>query len=593
MKVLVIGSGGREHALVWKLSQSEKVKNIYCAPGNAGIKKLATCVKIKADDIDALLEFALKEAVDLTVVGPEDALSRGIVDRFEEEGLRIFGPSAAAAELEGSKVFSKDFLKKYSIPSAAYKVFAKPGGAKKYIDKIGAPCVIKADGLAAGKGVIVCQTKSEARDAVDLIMKDKAFGKAGNRLIIEEFLEGEEASFIAFVDGETILPLPSSQDHKAVFEGDRGPNTGGMGAYSPAPVMDDAMTMRVMNEVMLPTVRGMAEEGRPFKGMLYAGMMINNDQINVLEFNCRFGDPECQPLLMRLQTDLVDIFEQAIDGTLDEIELDIDPRPTVCVVMASQGYPGSYETGKPITGLVNAAKLKDVVVFHAGTTIDNRRTVTAGGRVLGVTAMDSTISKALERAYKAVDKIKWKGCYFRRDIGHRALCRLKKNCGPVVGVVMGSDSDLPIMQAATDFLSKMGIKHEVTISSAHRTPEAAAEYARSAAQRGLKIIIAGAGMAAHLAGVLAAHTNLPVIGVPIDASSLNGLDALLSTVQMPPGIPVATMGLGKAGAKNAAVLATRILAVNNQDLTRALEGHCREMAEQVAEKNEKLKEMQA
>ncbi len=592
MKVLVIGSGGREHALVWKLSQSEKVKSIYCAPGNAGIKKLATCVKIKANDIDALLEFARKETVDLTVVGPEDALSAGIVDRFEAEGLRIFGPNAAAAELEGSKVFSKDFLKKYNIPSAAYKVFSKPGGAKKFIDKIGVPCVIKADGLAAGKGVIVCHSKTEAKDAVDLIMKDKAFGKAGNRLIVEEFLIGEEASFIAFVDGESILPLPSSQDHKAVFEGDRGPNTGGMGAYSPAPVMDDAMTMRVMNEVMLPTVRGMAAEGRPFKGMLYAGMMIDGDQINVLEFNCRFGDPECQPLLMRLRTDIVDIFEHAIDGTLDEIELDIDPRPAVCVVMASQGYPGSYETGKPITGLVNAAKLKDVIVFHAGTTIDNRRTVTSGGRVLGVTAMETTISKALERAYKAVDKIKWKGCYFRRDIGHRALCRLKKNCGPVVGVVMGSDSDLPIMQAATDFLSKMGIKHEVTISSAHRTPEAAAEYARSAAGRGLKIIIAGAGMAAHLAGVLAAHTNLPVIGVPIDASPLNGLDALLSTVQMPPGIPVATMGIGKPGAKNAAVLATRILAINNQDLITALDGHCREMAEQVAEKNETLKAMQ-
>ncbi len=588
MKVLVIGSGGREHTLVWKLNQSKRVTTIYCAPGNAGIKKLATCVRIAADDIDALLDFVKKEKIDLTVVGPENPLTDGIVDRFEEEGLRIFGPTAAAAELEGSKVFSKNFLRKYSIPSAEYKVFTKPRPAKKYIDKIGAPCVVKADGLAAGKGVIVARTKSEAKKAVDLIMKDKAFGAAGNKLIIEEFLEGEEASFIAFVDGETVLPLPSSQDHKAVFEGDRGPNTGGMGAYSPAPIMTEAMTMRVMNEVMLPTVRGMAEEGRPIKGMLYAGMMIKGDRLDVLEFNCRFGDPECQPLLMRLKTDLLEIFEKAIDGTLNEIELDIDPRPTVCVVMASQGYPGKYETGKPITGLVTAAKMKNVMVFHAGTAIKNRRTVTAGGRVLGVTASGSTIAKAIARAYKAVDKIKWNGCYFRRDIGHRALCRSRNNCGPVVGIVMGSDSDLPVMQATADFLKAMGVKYEITISSAHRTPEQAAEYAGTAAGRGLKIIVAGAGMAAHLAGVLAAHTTLPVIGVPIDASSLNGLDALLSTVQMPPGIPVATMGIGKAGAKNAAVLAVRILATHNPELTAALEQHSRDMAHQVAEKNKAL-----
>lgn len=588
MKVLVIGSGGREHTLVWKLNQSNKVKTIYCAPGNAGIRKQATCVNISANDIDALLDFANKESIDLTIVGPEDPLTNGIVDRFEEEGLRIFGPSAAAAELEGSKVFSKNFLKKYSIPSASFKVFAKPGAAKKYIDKIGAPCVVKADGLAAGKGVIVAQSKSEAKKAVDLIMKEKAFGAAGKKVVIEEFLQGEEASFIAFVDGENVLPLPSSQDHKAVFEGDRGPNTGGMGAYSPAPVMTEAMTMRVMNEVMLPTVRGMAAESRPIKGMLYAGMMINGDRIDVLEFNCRFGDPECQPLLMRLQTDLVDIVEHAIDGRLNEIELDIDPRPSVCIVMASQGYPGKYETGKPITGLVTASRMKDVMVFHAGTTIKNRRTVTAGGRVLGVTAMDTTIAKAIKRAYRAVDKIKWKGCYFRRDIGHRALCRAQNNCGPVVGIVMGSDSDLPVMQPAVDFLTSLKIKHEVTISSAHRTPEQAAEYARSAAQRELKIIIAGAGMAAHLAGVLAAHTTLPVIGVPIDASSLKGLDALLSTVQMPPGVPVATMGIGKAGAKNAAVLAARILACSDPDLTSALEQFSRDMAAQIAEKNKAL-----
>ncbi len=591
MKVLVIGSGGREHALVWKLSQSERVKSIFCAPGNAGIRKMATCVKIAADDVDGLLEFAQKESIDLTVVGPENTLAKGIVDRFQENGLRIFGPTAAAAELESSKVFCKDFLCKYDIPTAEYETFSRPEAAKKFIDKIGAPCVVKADGLAAGKGVLICQTTSEAKQAVDLIMKEQAFGEAGGQIVVEEFLSGEEVSFIAFVDGENVLPLPSSQDHKAIFEGDRGPNTGGMGAYSPAPVLDDSMTMRVMHEVMLPTVRGMAAEGRPYKGMLYAGLMIDeDDKINVLEFNCRFGDPECQPLLMRLQSDLVDLFEKAIDGTLDEIELEVDPRPAVCVVMASEGYPGVCKTGRPITGLVNAAKLKDVMVFHAGTSVENQTTLTAGGRVLGVTAMDISIAKAIERAYKAVDKIKWKGSYFRRDIGYRALRRLQKHTGPAVGIVMGSDSDLPIMQAAAEFLASIGIKHEVTISSAHRTPEQTAEYARSAARRGLKVIIAGAGMSAHLAGVIAAHTSLPVIGVPIDASPLNGLDALLSTVQMPPGIPVATMGIGKSGAKNAAVLAARILAIYDQEIAVALRQFSQEMEDQVAAKNQALQQ---
>lgn len=589
MKILVIGGGGREHALVWKLKQSPKVKKIFCAPGNAGIAKQATCIDISAGDVDALKAFAESEQIDLTVVGPEDPLAQGIVDRFEESGLRIFGPSKAAAELEGSKAFTKDFLKKYSIPSAAYKVFSKPGPAKKYIDKIGAPCVVKADGLAAGKGVILAETEEQAKQAVDNIMKDKQFGEAGNQVVVERFLRGEEASFIAFTDGKTVLPLPSSQDHKAAFEGDRGPNTGGMGAYSPAPILDDHMTMRVMNEVMLPTVRGMAAEGHPYKGMLYAGLMIDGQDINVLEFNCRFGDPECQPLLMRLRSDLVEIFEHCIDGTLNEIELDIDPRPTVCVVMASGGYPGAYEKGHPITGMIKASKIKNVEVFHAGTQMSNRRTVNNGGRVLGVTAIAQDIEKAIELAYQGVREITWKDCFYRGDIGHRALKRLRKPSGPTVGIVMGSDSDLPIMQAAADVLKSFAISYEIRIASAHRTPEQAAEFARSARENGMKLIIAGAGMAAHLAGVLAAHTTIPVIGVPIDASSLNGLDALLSTVQMPPGIPVATMGIGKAGAKNAAVLAARILGIGDEELQEKLAQYALDMENQVMEKNRTLK----
>ncbi|MGD9950360.1 MAG: phosphoribosylamine--glycine ligase [Desulfobulbus sp.] len=588
MKVLVIGSGGREHALVWKLKQSNSVDTIYCAPGNAGIKTLAECVDIASGDISALLAFALENQVDLTVVGPEDPLTLGIVDTFQENGLRIFGPDSKGAILEGSKVFTKDFLAKYKIPSARYGSFAKRGAAKKFVKSIGLPCVVKADGLAAGKGVIIAESLKEAEQAIDLIMKDKAFGLAGNQVVVEEFLRGEEASFIAFTDGKTVLPLPSSQDHKAVFEGDQGPNTGGMGAYSPAPVMTDSLTKRVMEEVMLPTVQGMAVEGRLYKGMLYAGLMIDGDRINVLEFNCRFGDPECQPLLMRLNSDLVEVFNACIDGTLDQITLDVDSRPTVCVVLASEGYPGKYTTGKPIAGLVKAAKIQDVQVFHAGTASKGRQVVTSGGRVLGVTAIGDDIQSAIAHAYEAVAAISWQGCYFRRDIGHRALARLEKKSQPQVGIVMGSDSDLPVMKAAADFLASVGVGYEMLITSAHRTPEHAATYARTARERGLKIIIAGAGMAAHLAGVMAAHTTVPVIGVPLDASSLSGLDALLSTVQMPPGIPVATMGIGKAGAKNAAVLALRILGLHDDGLHEKLIRHAEEMAEQVAAKNQAI-----
>lgn len=588
MNILVIGNGGREHALVWKLSQSAHVSKIYCAPGNAGIGKIATCIDIAANDIASLMAFAVKEHIALTVVGPEEPLTLGIVEQFEKEGLRIFGPDSKGAILEGSKVFTKNFLKKYNIPTARYQTFTEASEAKKFIKTIGAPCVVKADGLAAGKGVIVAQSVAEAEQAVDLIMKAKAFGAAGNTVVVEEFLRGEEASFLAFTDGTTVLPLPSSQDHKAIYDGDKGPNTGGMGAYSPAPVMTEALTRRVMDEVMLPTVRGMEAEGRPYKGMLYAGLMIDGDRLSVLEFNCRFGDPECQPLLLRLKSDLVDIFQHCIDGTLNKIKLDIDPRPAVCVVMASHGYPGSYTTGYEIKGLQKAAKIEEVAVFHAGTTSKNKKTVTSGGRVLGVTAIGESIKEAIDAAYDAVRLIRWEGCFYRQDIGHRALARLAGMTPPAVGIVMGSDSDLPVMRAAAEFLESMGIRFEMSITSAHRTPEQACAYAKDARSRGMQVIIAGAGMAAHLAGVLAAHTTLPVIGVPLDASSLNGLDALLSTVQMPPGIPVATMGIGKAGAKNAAVLAARILALHDAALHEKLLKHARDMAEQVAAKNRAL-----
>jgi len=589
MKILVVGSGGREHALVWKIKQSKKAEKIFCAPGNAGISRIAECVDISVTDIKRLLKFAKKEKIDLTVVGPESSLVVGIVDLFEKNGLRIFGPSMKAAELEGSKVFSKEFLEKYNIPTAAFRVFKDSEKAKKYIDSHGAPIVVKADGLAAGKGVIVAQTVEEAKKAVDLIMADKAFGSAGDKIIIESCLTGEEASFIAFTDGKTVLPLPTSQDHKAIFEKDQGPNTGGMGAYSPAPVVTDEIADFVMNRVMLPTIKGLEAEGRPYKGMLYAGLMIDGNTINVLEFNCRFGDPEAQPLLMRLRSDIIDIFEAAIDGKLDRIEMKIDPRPTVCVVMASGGYPGPYENGKVIAGLTKASECQGVEVFHAGTLRKHGRIVTNGGRVLGVTAVGNTLKDAITRAYNAVDEIKWTNCYCRRDIGDKALNRTPSVAQePVVGIVMGSDSDFPVMKAAADFLKSMDICCEITVASAHRTPEKAVLYAKSAQQKGLKVIIAGAGMAAHLAGVLASHTDLPVIGVPLDASSLGGFDALLSTVQMPPGIPVATMGIGKAGAWNAGVLALKILALAQPELGKKLVKLRQDMITEVEEKARKI-----
>jgi len=586
MKVLIIGGGGREHALVWKIAQSPKVKKIYCAPGNAGIAELATCLPINSGDINKLLEFAKKERIDLTVVGPEDPLCKGIVDIFEKEGLKVFGANQKAVEIESSKSFAKYLLNKYGINTAAGKTFTSYKKAENYIRKTGAPVVVKADGLAAGKGVIVCETVSKAIDALKLIIKKRSFGDAGNKVVVEEYLTGEEASFLAFTDGKTILPLPSSQDHKAIYDNDQGPNTGGMGAYSSAPIVDRYMHKKIMEKIMMPTIRAMAKEGRPYKGVLYAGLMIDKDQIKVLEFNARFGDPEAQPLLMRIKNDIVPIMEATIKGTLDKCKLEIDDRAAVCVVMASKGYPGSYKKGMPISGLKDVKRMKDVVVFHAGTAEKGKKVVVNGGRVLGVTALGNSVKKAISKTYSAVSKITWNGVYYRKDIGQKALKRIEQP--PKVGIVMGSDSDYKVMEETVAALKKFGIPFEMTVASAHRSPKKAHEFASSARKRGLKVIIAGAGHAAHLAGVIAAYTSLPVIGVPIGSSVLKGLDSLLSTVQMPPGIPVATVAIGKPGARNAGILAAQILAVADAGLEKMLDEYKKEISATVEEKASKL-----
>jgi len=424
MKVLVVGGGGREHALVWKIGLSPRVSKVYCAPGNAGISRQAEIVAIKPNEIDALLQFALKEKIDLTVVGPEDPLTRGIVDRFESAGLAIFGPSRRAAEIEGSKAFAKALMEKYQIPTGAYSVFEDPEEARVYVRQRGAPIVVKADGLAAGKGVVICKTVEEAIHWIDRMMVERIFGDAGKRVVIEEHLTGEEASFIALTDGQTILPLASSQDHKAVFDGDEGPNTGGMGAYSPAPVVTEEVDRKIMETILQPLIKGMEKEGRPYRGVVYAGLMISEGQPKVLEFNARLGDPETQPIFMRLQSDIVPVFEACIRGGLSRFRLEWDPRPSFCVVMASKGYPGDYEKGKVIKGLDEVARMEDLFVFHAGTALQDGEVVTNGGRVLGVTGLGENIQEAIERTYQAVRKISWEGVHYRTDIAQKAL---KKN----------------------------------------------------------------------------------------------------------------------------------------------------------------------
>ena len=422
MKILVVGSGAREHALCWAIARSSLCKDLYCAPGNAGIEAEAKCIAIKPEDSSGLVKFCQKEKINFVVVGPEAPLVKGLVDKLTTAGIKAFGPSAAAAKLEGSKSFTKEFCMRHKIPSAAFKRFTHADAAIKYVEKVGAPIVIKADGLAAGKGVTVAQTLDQAKDAIEEALNDNKFGEAGSEILIEECLRGEEVSFHVLVDGENVIPLASAQDHKPVGECDTGPNTGGMGTYSPAPILNEHLTQEIMQKFIIPTVDGMKKEGNIYRGVLYAGLMITEDGPKLIEYNARFGDPETQVLLMRLKTDLLPPLIACADGTLNQITLDWDRSAAVCVVMAAKGYPGEYKKGTAIKGLQKACKIKETQIFHAGTLLNQQGDLVAnGGRVLGVTSLGEDLTMAQKRAYAAVDLVDWTDGFCRRDIGWRAI----------------------------------------------------------------------------------------------------------------------------------------------------------------------------
>ena len=579
----MIGNGGREHSLAWKINQSPQVTIVFVAPGNDGMRPDA--IPVILDNHDAILSFIQQENIDLTFIGQESYLVAGLVDQIEAQGYKAFGPNSAAAALEGSKAFAKDFMQRHQIPTADYGIFQEKENALTYLETLQAPYVVKASGLTAGKGSVICQDLDQAKTTVHQMLSGDAFGEAGTTVVIEEFVSGEEASFFIFTDGQNFVCLPSCQDYKTIGELDTGLNTGGMGAYSPAPVVTPVIEEIVINQIVKPTIAGMAYEGNPYRGVLYIGLMIADEHVRVVEYNCRFGDPECQPLMMRLKSDLVTLVMATLEGTLSEQEIEWYEEAGACVMLVSQGYPGIYENGKIISGIdaISQDKCEDEKdlnhIFHSGTRLDGSVYRTNGGRVLGVTALGSTLEKALVECYKVIKRIHWDGLTYRRDIGAKGLLYFRDSRPEKsVGIVLGSASDLKVAQKATEILKKFGVGYRLWISSAHRSPERTRQFIRESESIGIEVFIAVAGMAAHLPGVVASETSKPVIGVPI-VSTLNGMDALLAIVQMPPGVPVATMATN--GTVNAAILAVQILSLRYTDLRMQLMLHKIEMEQKI------------
>lgn len=578
MRVLVVGGGGREHALGWKIAQSPLLSKLYFAPGNPGTAALGENVKLA--DNDSICNFCHEHGMDLVVVGPEAPLVAGLSDMLREGGIACFGPSRAAAQLEGSKAFSKEVMKAAGVPTAAYEQFTDLDAALAYVRQQKHPLVVKADGLAAGKGVTICQTVEASEAALRLTMEDRKFGDAGARVVVEEFLVGTETSFHVITDGERCLPLIPAKDHKALYDGDKGPNTGGMGTFSPNPLINDVMAARIQEEVCEPVFRHMREQGNEFHGVLFVGLMMTEEGPKVLEFNVRFGDPETQVMMPMLDFDLLPVLHGAARGKLPSGNFPYKKGGAVCIVLAAEGYPESARKGDLITGLDD---FENGIVFHAGTREEDGKIYTNGGRVLGLTAWGDTLESARERAYHMRDRVNFSGKQFRNDIGGTMT-------NPKVTVLMGSDNDYDVMESAVKILKEFEIPFEVFVTSAHRTPARTVEIINNAEAKGVKVFIIGAGAAAHLAGVVAAHTTLPVIGVPIDASSLKGVDALYATVMMPGGIPVASMAIGKAGAKNAGLFAASILSTSDEALAERLGKYRSDMVGTVTAKSDALQE---
>jgi len=582
MKVLLLGGGGREHTLAWALHRSPHVSSIYCAPGNAGIGEIATLYDVDPAQGEEVLPLAKEIDPDFVVIGPEGPLVSGVSDLLRQAGYPVFGPGREGARLEGSKAFSKTFMASHGIPTAPFDICTTMKEAVEALEKRNAPYVVKADGLAAGKGAFLLDSLEEAKKTCEYLLVLQGLGEAGKTLIIEDFIPGWEVSILALTDGKTVHILPPSQDHKRAFDGDKGPNTGGMGAYTPVPQLTQGMFEIIRERIVLPTVEGLRKENIPFCGVLYAGIMISQGNPYVLEFNVRFGDPEAQVVIPSLDVDWGHVLHACATETLEEISWPSRSDAVAGVVLASGGYPGSYEKGKIMNGLEEAEALEGVLLFHAGTTLDNEgHVITDGGRVCTVSGRGENLAEAIYRAYSGVKFIDFDKKQYRKDIGYRALKHR-----PQVGIVLGSASDLPKAEEALKIFEQFRVSYEITVASAHRTPREVARYAEGAEGRGIQVLLAFAGLSAALPGVLAAHTLLPVFGVPVDAGTLGGMDALLAVTQMPPGVPVGSLGIN--GGRNAALLACRVLAQKNEELREQLIRYNQDAAEKVFTSREKL-----